>query len=398
MKKQLAIWIAALVAGGALGLLKAGWLTGAVNCVAAVYTRLFQFIAVPTISLAILTTLSSLGRQRGGGRLFGHTLRYTLTTTFAAALVAFGLYLLISPDNLSASQAAGGSVPEDLLGSSYLDYLVGIFPDNFVRPFLEGNVMSVLLISAAVGLALAFIPESDGTRAVLSFFTGLQEVFFKMIGWLIKILPLGIMAFAAQLVGQIGAGMIAGSLGKYALVVLGGNVIQIFIVLPLFLLVKGINPLKVARAMSKALVVAFFTKSSAGTLPLTISCAVDNLKVDPRTARFVFPICATVNMNGCAAFIFTTSLFVMQNGGMHPGVGMMLLWVVIAVLAAIGNAGVPMGCFFMTLSLMSGIGAPVAIMGLILPIYTIIDMVETTENVWSDCCVCAAVSKDLETP
>lgn len=125
------------------------------------------------------------------------------------------------------------------------------------------------------------------------------------------------------------------------------------------------------------------------------------MKVAPRVSRFVLPICTTINMNGCAAFIFITSLFVMQNGGMIPTgsladiVPFYALWVMLAVISAIGNAGVPMGCYFLTLSLMTGINAPVGIMGIILPIYTIIDMIETAENVWSDSCVCAMTDHDL---
>ena len=118
--------------------------------------------------------------------------------------------------------------------------------------------------------------------------------------------------------------------------------------------------------------------------------------VAPKVSRFVLPICTTINMNGCAAFILVTSLFVMQNGGTHFTLPMMLLWLVIAVISAIGNAGVPMGCYFLTLSLMSGVNAPIGIMGIILPIYTIIDMIETAENVWSDSCVCAMVDKDMK--
>ena len=100
-------------------------------------------------------------------------------------------------------------------------------------------------------------------------------------------------------------------------------------------------------------------------------------------------------MNGCAAFILVTSLFLMQNGGVNLSIGQMILWLFIAVLAAIGNAGVPMGCYFLTLSLMTGQGAPIGIMGIILPIYTIIDMIETAENVWSDSCVAAMTDKDI---
>ena len=138
---------------------------------------------------------------------------------------------------------------------------------------------------------------------------------------------------------------------------------------------------------------ALFTKSSAATLPVTMRSAEDNLGVRPDVARFVLPICTTINMNGCAAFILVTSLFVMQNGGTVLTLPTMLLWLVIAVISAIGNAGVPMGCYFLTLSLMAGSGSPVGIMGIILPIFTIIDMVETAENVWSDSCVCAIVNK-----
>ena len=101
-------------------------------------------------------------------------------------------------------------------------------------------------------------------------------------------------------------------------------------------------------------------------------------------------------MNGCAAFILVTSLFVMQQDGTELSLGTILLWLLISVVSAVGNAGVPMGCFFLTLSLMSGIGAPVAVLGIILPIYTIIDMVETAENVWSDSCVSAMVDRDFQ--
>ena len=100
-------------------------------------------------------------------------------------------------------------------------------------------------------------------------------------------------------------------------------------------------------------------------------------------------------MNGCAAFILVTSLFVMQNGGIALTLPVILTWVLISVVSAVGNAGVPMGCYFLTLSLMSGIGAPIGIMGVILPIYAIIDMIETAVNVWSDSCVCAMVDKSL---
>ena len=239
------------------------------------------------------------------------------------------------------------------------------------------------------------MPDSDGKGVVVKGIQGLQELFFTLIKALIWTLPLGITAFAAQLAAQLSGGVALGSLGKYAAVILAGNVLQFFVVLPLFLLARGINPLKVFKAMSPAVVMALFTKSSAATLPVTLSSAEQRMGANPKVSRFVLPICTTINMNGCAAFILVTSLFVMQNGGLSLGIGKMLLWVLISVIAAVGNAGVPMGCFFLTVSLMTGIGAPVEVLGLILPIYTILDMVETAENVWSDSCVCAMTDKDF---
>ena len=259
--------------------------------------------------------------------------------------------------------------------------------------FLDGNVLSLLLLAFAIGLGLARLPESENKQAVMRLLLGLQELLFQLIHALIWALPLGIAAFAAQLSAQLSAGIIADSLGKYVLVVLLGNSLQFFIVLPLFLVARGLNPIKVLRAMSPAVLMALFTKSSAATLPITMQSAEQRLGVTPGIARFVLPICTTINMNGCAAFILVTSLFVMQQGGTPITLPTILLWILISVISAVGNAGVPMGCYFLTLSLMSGIGAPIAVLGLILPIYTIIDMIETAENVWSDSCVCAIVGR-----
>ncbi|MCI6159297.1 MAG: dicarboxylate/amino acid:cation symporter [Selenomonadaceae bacterium] len=397
-KRQFILWFAALILGGLLGWLGITPLNNLFNFVATVFTRLFQFVAVPTIALAVITTLAKLGAEKNTGRIFAHAVTYTLLTTIAAAAIGLALFLWIAPGNLPADVLGAGeaNVPLQKLGSlSYYDHILSVIPNNLLKPFLDGNVLSVMLIAAAFGLGLAFMPRSENRTALLKVIDGAQELLFTLIRGLLFILPVGILAFAGQLSAQIEAGVIVGALGKYTAVVLGSNAIQIFIVIPLFLLVRGLNPLYVFRKMAPALAVALFTKSSAGTLPVTLASAEQNLKVDPRVSRFVLPICTTINMNGCAAFILITSLFVMQNAGIDLSFSSMVLWLFIAVLAAIGNAGVPMGCYFLTLSLMSSIGAPIGLMGVILPIYTIIDMIETAENVWSDSSVCAMTDHDL---
>ena len=398
--KRTIIWIAALIVGAILGLLGIAWLDEVMNFVATIYTRLFQLLAVPTIVLAVITTFATFG-SKGSGRIFGRTLTYTLLTTIAAAAVGAVLYVIVAPGNLPTEALSGVSQPSDISPqTSYSDHLLSVVPNNIVKPFLEGNVLSLLLLAFAVGIGLSRLPESENKAVVVKGLLGLQDLLFLLIRWLIWTLPLGIVAFSAQLSAQVSAGVVADSIGKYVLVVLGGNVIQFFVVLPLFLVARGLNPIHVLGRMMPAVLMALFTKSSAATLPVTMETAEKRLGINPKVARFVLPICTTINMNGCAAFILVTSLFVMQQGGIFTLesfnfsiLPFFLLWLLISVVSAVGNAGVPMGCYFLTLSLMSGIGAPVAVLGIILPIYTIIDMVETAENVWSDSCVAAIVNK-----
>jgi Na+/H+-dicarboxylate symporter len=397
------IWIGALVVGAVLGLLGLDWFNEVMDFVATVYTRLFQLLAVPTIVLAVITTFATFG-SKGSGRIFGRTLIYTLLTTFAAAAVGAILYVLVAPSNLPQLGEANVAemLPEEaqkLLPQSgevgWGLHIFSVIPNNIIKPFLEGNVLTLLLLAFAIGIGLSKLPESENKAVIVKGLLGLQDLLFLLIRGLIWTLPLGIVAFSAQLSAQVSAGVVADSIGKYVLVVLGGNVIQFFVVLPLFLIARGLNPIHVLGKMMPAVLMALFTKSSAATLPVTMESAENRLGVRKDIARFVLPICTTINMNGCAAFILVTSLFVMQNGGTTLTFGTILLWLIISVISAVGNAGVPMGCFFLTLSLMSGIGAPVAILGIILPIYTIIDMVETAENVWSDSCVCAMTNHDL---
>lgn len=396
--KQMVLWFSALIVGGALGWLNIPVLNDLFNFVATVFTRLFQFVAVPTIALAVITTLATLGTKKETGRIFGHAVVYTMLTTIAAAAVGLALYIFIAPENLPADVIGAGvaEVPDKLGKLSYYDHFLSVIPNNLLQPFLAGNVLSILLIAFAVGLGLANMPKTENVQMLIKVINGLQELLFTLIRGIVYVLPIGIVAFAGQLAAQIEAGVIVGSLGKYVAVVMGGNVIQFFIVLPIFLLLRGLNPFTVFKKMSPALAVALFTKSSAATLPVTMASAEDNLKVNKKVSRFVLPICTTINMNGCAAFILVTSLFVMQNAGFELSMGTMITWLFVAVFAAVGNAGVPMGCYFLTLSLMSSMGAPLGIMGVILPIYTIIDMIETAENVWSDSCVCAMTNNDLK--
>lgn len=313
-----------------------------------------------------------------------------------AAIVALGFYILFEPENIShVSIQSSNTNLKDFSTLSYCEYILSIIPDNILQPLISGNILSVMITAAGIGIGLSFAPETENKTTLLRFFHGFQELLFTFIRALIYILPLGIMAFSAQLSAQIASGSVIGALGKYIAIILCSNLVQALIIIPMLLLIRGLNPIYVFRKMLPAVIIAFFSKSSVGTLPVTLASAENSLNINPKISRFVLPICTTINMNGCAAFILITSLFVMQNAGIPLTTSLTVSWIFISVFAAIGNAGVPMGCYFLTMSLMSSIGVPLGLLSVILPIYTIIDMVETAENVWSDSAVCAMTNKDL---
>ena len=368
--------------------------------IATMFIRLFKFVAIPIIAVSIISTLSSISKSRSSGRIFRHTIFYTLFTTILAATLAALLYVVFSPENVSASISGAAAAPLSSVanagGAGYLKYIESVIPDNILAPFLSANVLSVLLISAAVGIALAQMKPSKAQETLVSLFAGLQEVLFRIVSWIIKVLPIGIFGFFSVLAADLASGVELGGLGVYFAAVLTANFVQMLVILPLVLLARGLNPLKVAKAMLPALTVAFFSKSSAGTLPVTMASAENRLGVRRPVSRFVLPICTTINMNGCAAFILLTVVYLMQNAGADITLGTLIVWILISTLAAVGNAGVPMGCFFLSASLLAGMNVPILLMGVILPFYAVVDAIETALNVWSDSCVAAMVDHDLK--
>lgn len=392
-----ACYLVAIVLGLVNGLWGSQFWQTAGQFISDIFIRLFRFIAIPIIAVSIISTLATISRSKESGKIFRHTIFYTLLTTVLAASLAAVLFVLYAPANVALTGTA--SQPEALAniqGQSYFSYIESVIPDNIIAPFLSANVLSVLIIAAAVGIAIAKLPAgSKEQNLMITFFTALQSVLFTIVNWIIKILPIGIFGFFTVLAMQMATGVALGGLGVYLATVLTSNFVQMLVILPLLLLIRGINPLRVAKGMLPALTVAFFSKSSAGTLPVTMSCAENNLNVRPSVSRFVLPICTTINMNGCAAFILITVVYLMQNAGADISLGTLLIWIVIATIAAVGNAGVPMGCFFLSASLLASMNVPILLMGVILPFYAVIDAIETTLNVWSDSNVAVLVNHDL---
>lgn len=355
-----------------------------------IFMRLLQFVSLPIIGLSIMTTLAGIGDWHDVKRLGQYVVSYTFFTTIIAALIAFTLYLWIQPTHYLPSSIQ----PMASLASqgSYMDHFLKMIPSNLLQPFVEHNVMSVLFIALLLSAAILTLPK-EKKQSLHQALEALYSVIMVITHWLIQLMPLAVWAFITLFILDCKKGLILGNLTKYLSVVIGSNLIQAFFILPLLLVFHKISPFKALQGMFPAISLAFFSKSSAASLPIAIECAEKNLHISPTIARFSFPLCTTINMNACAAFIFTTVLFVSESNGVSLSFYDKITWVIIATIAAIGNAGVPMGCFFLSSALLTTMDVPLTLMGVILPFYTLVDMLESAINIWSDGCVTMMVDQ-----
>ncbi|MGL9717722.1 MAG: dicarboxylate/amino acid:cation symporter [Wolbachia sp.] len=358
-----------------------------------IFISLLKLISLPLVFLSIVSTISGLKDSIEIKTLLKKTLFYTLLTTIIAAFVALSFYLLMDPVRKNfisntIESVSGGNY-------NYFSYLKSLIPSNFVQVFLENNVIGSILIAFLMGGAV--ISLSREKQDILhQVFSALFDTLLKIAQGLLKFVPLAVWSFITCFLHELKGGSELCSLLWYFACIMSANFVQAFLVLPLLMWYKGISPIQTLKGVMPALTLAFFSKSSSATLPTTIDCVQNKLKVPKKLASFILPICTTINMNACAAFILITVMFVAEMNGHTFSLSEMFIWIFLATGAAIGNAGVPMGCYFMATSYLVSMNVPLYIMGLILPIYTIIDMCETAINVWSDVCVTQIINKECK--
>ncbi|MDA0712512.1 MAG: cation:dicarboxylase symporter family transporter [bacterium] len=355
------------------------------------FSRFLKFLSVPIIFLSITAAICNTEILKDRTHVFSRTVIYVLLTTVIATLVAMSLYFLLSPVNLDA--AFGENI--GLNTADMKKYLIEFMPDNLFKPFLQGNVFAVVLMALSIGFlfhGLELRHRQTVQQTVDAFF----HLFMGFAKLIIFLLPLVLWAFVLVFANDVKSGRIDDKMYLYVATILSANFIQACVILPLFLKIKGIPIHKTLRGMFPALMTAFFSKSSSATMPLTLTCLQENLKVRRDVVSFTIPLCTTINMNACAAFIYVTVLFVAQSSGVVFTGFDYVIWFFLAILGAIGNAGVPMGCYFMASAFIVSLGAPTYLMSVILPFYLILDMFETAINVWSDACVTLAVASDVE--
>lgn len=360
------------------------------SIVSELFLGALQLIAIPIVFLSILATVSGFNNMKEMKFLGRKVLKYTLLTTLIAASTALVFYLTIRPgfNSVSDTQIAVSKQP------SFLNTLMQMFPTNLVEVFMNNNVFGAALISAALGFAILVLPSNQRTH-LHTLFSSLFQALLKITSFIIRFIPLGIWAFTTLFLQQILEDYRSiVPLSYYIMCVVGANLVQGLIVLPIILKLKGISPLKTFNTVYPALMTAFFSKSSSAALPLTIECSTERGKLSKKVANFSLPLCSVINMNGCAAFILITVLFISAQAGVYFSVPMMFFWIILSTLAAIGNASVPMGCYFLASAFLVGMGIPIHLMGIILPIYAFIDMLETALNVWSDVSITNIVNKE----
>lgn len=384
----------AILLGILTGYLQEPFLFTVADTVSQIFINLLKLVSLPIIFLSIVSTASGMDNLQQIKQLGQKVVKYTLLTTVIAATIALALFITIDPVKGSSALAKGAEVAAEVAQPSYLSFFIKIVPSNIIQPFYENNVIGVLFLAILFSFAIISLPTQH--RTVLhSFFSGVYAAIIAITRWVVAVMPIAIWAFITLFMRDLNKGLEVKQLALYLACVLAANLIQAFIVLPTLLKLKNISPWKMAKGMSPALSLAFFTKSSAAALPMAIRCAEERVGISRKVASFTLPLCTTINMNACAAFILITVLFVSMSQGMSYTYPEMGVWIVLSTIAAIGNAGVPMGCYFLASAFLAAMNVPLHLMGIILPFYSMIDMLESAINVWSDSCVTAVVQKEL---
>lgn len=343
--------------------------------IANIFVQVLKWFSLPMIVFSILAATSKLEKHEEFLTLGKKIIGYTVATTLIAAAIGLMFFKIFNPTISNLEYIPVHGISE--AGNSIFGLL------------LIGGVIFSLIISFIILKA-----TTTSKTKIAIFFQKTYNLIMAIVRKILLLMPIAIFAFVTLFIHEINAVAIK-NLGLYLSSIISANLTQAIIILPALLIIKKISVKQTFKGMFPALNVAFWSKSSGVALPVAIECARNNLQVKPKVANFALPLCITVNMNACAAFIITTVLFAATSYGINFSALELTAWVFIATAAAIGNAGVPMGCFTLACALVSYLGVPLYLLGIILPFYSMIDMLESAINVWSDSCITRVVDKEV---
>jgi proton glutamate symport protein len=388
-KKILIAMVLGLVVG--LGLFYSGNsdLAFFIKPIGTVFIRLLKMVIIPLVASSIFMSMVNLGTPEELGTIGKRAIGYYFCTTAIAVFIGLIVVNLINPGvgvDLSIQQELTGKVAERVnsqqgLLKTVLGVLIDAIPTNPVEAMAKATVLQVIVFSIFFGIiSLYHKAESAGVIAVMK---SVEFISMKLTKLIMKLSPYGIFALMTDIIASTGVDSLLPLLKYMITVILGLSVHALILLLVGSSRLKK-SPLFIIKGLSSAVLTAFSTASSAATLPMTMDCVKTNLGVKEKTAKFVLPLGATINMDGTALYESVAAIFIAQAYNISLTMGDQLIIFLTASLAAIGAAAIP-GAGLVTMSIvLTAVGLPIEGIGLILAVDRILDMFRTSVNVFGD--------------
>ncbi len=370
---------------------KTDWAVNYVKPFGTIFLNLLKFIVVPIVLCSIISGVISMKDIKKVGAIGGKTvLYYMMTTAFA---VVIGLFF--------ANLFKGGFQVLETTGLEYevsasvniMDTLVGMFPSNIIKPMVDANMLQVIVVALLFGFGIILSGEKGEPFARIN--DSLTEVSMVVMSLILKLSPFGVFCLITPVIAENGP-KILGSLAMVLFVAYICYIIHAVVVYSSTVkLMAGVSPIKFFRGMIPAIVMAFSSASSVGTLPINMSC-VQKLGAKKEVASFVLPLGATINMDGTAIYQGVCAVFIATCYGIDLTLGQMVTIVLTATLASIGTAGVPGAGMVMLAMVLQSVGLPVEGIALVAGVDRIFDMGRTVVNITGDGACAVIVSKSEE--
>lgn len=368
------------------------------------FLNALKMIIVPLVMSSIIVGVAGLGNNDNLGRLSTKTLSFYMLTSMLSITVGLILVNLLMPGVVDG-EAAGSrlnlsspdAVSEQLArveGRGAGD-ITGVFlrmvPPNIVKAASDGQMLGLIFFSLLFGVFMTRITKVY-SQTMLNFWFGVYETMMAVTLFIMKFAPIGVFGLVAKTVAATGFDAFEPLLIFFITVVLA-LAVHVFVSLSAILWIAGVNPLQHYRAMLPALLTAFSTASSSGTLPVTIECVEKNAGVSNRTSSFVLPLGATINMDGTALYECVAAMFIAQAYGLDLSLATQFTIVLVALLTSIGVAGIPAASLVAITVILGVIGLPLEGIGMLLVTDRILDMLRTSVNVFSDSCGAMVIAR-----
>ncbi len=376
------------------------WVMGPVG---QVFLRMLFMVVIPLVFASLTLGVAGLGDVRHVGKVGSKTITYFLGSTAVAAALGLLLVNVIQPgaglspevrDGLLRTYAGEASTRMAQAETSAfgINTFVNIVPRNVVKAAADLDMLGVIFFSLVFGAALTLIPK-EKAEPVLKFLDGLGEAVIRIIGMAMTLAPYGVFGLIFVVTSRFGFALLE-PLGLFVITVAAGLLLHMVVSLSLFVrFLAGLSPWVFFSRAKASLITAFSTSSSSATLPTNLAVAEQELRVPAKVAGFVIPLGATMNMNGTSLFEGVVVLFLAQVYGLSLSLPAQAIVVTLAVLTAIGAAGVPGGSIPLLVLVLQTVGVPGEYIALVIGVDRLLDMMRTTVNVAGDLAAAAIVAR-----